>query len=448
MGALNAAWFWAWGRVTTFRPFARVTAPERQPGGNQFIVIPRQIGGMRVNEETALQVSTVFACISVISKALTSSKWEVFSESPDGNREMRRQSRLWRLLNVRPNEEMTAFDVREAVTIAALLWGNGYAEIERDVAGRPAALWPLHPDRVLPDRLPDTTLVYRVNNQSGGESIIPARDMFHLHGPGIDGLAGYEMVRLAARAIGHSMAAETFGAAFFGNGTQMGGILEADQEVSDTVKTSIRKAINERHQGAENAHQFLIVDGGLKYKPMSTTPEDAQFIETRHLSVEEICRWYGVPPHKIAHLLRATNNNIEHQGLEFVRDALTPWAERMAQEADFKLLPPGNRIIKTRFDLDWHSDGDAKSRAEADSILVQNGILSRNQVLQRRGLNTIGPDGDKRTVQLNLTTLEKVGEEREPPPSVTEEPPDDTIEPSQPAQNKGAVVPLNRSNRP
>lgn len=446
MGWLNSTVEMAW-RAAAWRPFqARATEPQRQPGETRFIVAPRQIGGMRVTEETALQVATVFACVTVITKALTSSIWDVFAEDPDGTREMRRQSRLWRLLNVRPNPEMTAFSAREALTMSALLWGNGYAEIERDVAARPAALWPFHPDRARLDRTEDGALVCRVQNQSSGETVLPARDVFHLHGPGIDGLVGYEMARLAARAIGHSMAAETFGAAFFGNGAQMGGVFTSDTEIGDDSKKQLRKAINARHQGPENAHQFLVVDNGLKYQPMSTPPENAQFIETRHLSVEEICRWFGVPPHKIGHLLRATNNNIEHQGLEFVRDAMTPWAERMAQEADFKLLPVGNRVLKTRFDLDWLAEGDAKTRAEADGSLVDHGIINRNEARRKRGMNSIGPDGEQFTVQCAMTTLDKVGQDPAPATPAAEPGPgaSDDDDPAA-AGTRGAVVPINRS---
>jgi hypothetical protein len=140
-----------------------------------------------------------------------------------------------------------------------------------------------------------------------------------------------------------------------------------------------------------------------------------------------------VPPHKVAHLLRATFSNIEQQGLEFVRDALTPWAERLRQEADRKLRPVNKRLMHTRLDLEWLAEGDSKTKAEADSLLVNSGIMNRNEVRRRRGLNTI-PDGDKHTVQLAMTTLDKIGEEPDPPPDdgAIEAPPDDGTAPDDP----------------
>lgn len=389
---------------------ARETLPERRPGETRYIYIPQQTAGVWVTEENAIQISAVWACVSVISKGLAASTWEVFEEKPNGDREMRRDGRLFRLLNTRPNPEATAFSVRESLAIAALLWQGAYAEIERDASARPVALWPLHPDRVTPDRTEDGELVYRVTNQRQGETILPARDVYHIHGPGIDSLVGYRIARVAARGFGHNIAAETFGAAFYGNGATMEGVFESDQNLTVEQGEKIRERLDERHGGSGKAHKALVLTGGLKYHQTSVEPEKAQFIETRQHLIEEVCRWFGVPPHKIAHLLRATFNNIEQQGLEFVRDSLTPWAERMRQEAEAKLLPAINRRIATRIDLDWLAEGDAKSKAEADAILVRNGIKNRNEVRRRRGLNTI-PDGEKFTVEANMTTLEKVGEE-------------------------------------
>jgi HK97 family phage portal protein len=403
----------------------RFTVPDRRPGETRFVFLPQQIAGVRVTEQTAIQISTVFACLSVISKSLASSTWEVFEEATDGSREMKPSSNLYRLLNVDPNPEITAFSFREALLFCAGLWGNGYAEIERDVMGRAVALWPLHPERVDPERDDDGRLVYKVWNQSGPATILPARDVYHLHGPGIDGLTGYRLARLAERAFGHSIAAETFGAAFYGNGAQMGSVLESDQNLTPLQIDDLSKRLDEQHKGPTRSHRPLLLGGGLKWKQQAVEPEKAQFIETRHLTVEEICRYFGVPPHKIAHLLRATNNNIEHQGIEFVRDGLTPWAERQRQEAEKKLRPANRRGLRTRIALEWLAEGDAKAKAVADSTLVNAGIMSRNEVRKRRGLKTV-PDGDKLTVQMNMTTLEKVGEE--PPELEPDPPPDEALE--------------------
>lgn len=397
-------------RLRGWRPRAeRRTRADRYPGAPRVIVIPTQTGGVWVTEESAIQLSAVYACVTVISKSLAACTWDVFDEMPDGRRRSARDTRLYQLLNVAPNPEMTAFEFREALLVGALLWHGGYAEIERDALGRPINLWPLHPDRVGAQRDEAGALVYRIHNPAGEDSLLPAGDVFRIHGPSIDGLVGYNMARLAARSFGHSIAAESFGAAFFGNGAQMGSVLESEFNLDPEQIRQLEEELA-KHQGPNQSHLPLILGGGLKWKQQAVEPEKAQFVETRQFLIEETCRFFGVPPHKIAHLLRSTFTNIEHQGLEFVRDGLTPWAERLRQEADRKLRPVNRRQLRTRLDLDWLAEGDAKSRAEADAILVQNGLASRNELRQRRGLDPL-PEGDAITVGNSLTTLERVGED-------------------------------------
>jgi len=364
--------------------------------------------------EESLRLSAVWACVTVIAKSLASSHWDVFLEQPNGDRQPRRNTIAYRLLNDRPNPEMSAFGYREAALIQALIYGNFFAEIELTRGGLPAALWPIPPDRSNLERNEAGDLVVRVTGQGSPDVDLAYADVYHLRGPGLDGLLGFDIVSLAARSFAHNAAAERFGQSFYGNGTQMGGVLSSDANMTAEQMNEMRKQVNERHQGPDNAFKFMFLGGGTKYQALNATPNDAQFLETRFFLVEEVCRWFGVPPHKIAHLLRATNNNIEHQGIEFVRDALVPWAERMAQEANFKLIPVNFRGIRTRLDLDWLAEGDATSKARTDSVLVQNGLITRNEARKARGRNTVGPDGDKLTVQLNMTTLDKVGEKEAP----------------------------------
>jgi HK97 family phage portal protein len=233
-----------------------------------------------------------------------------------------------------------------------------------------------------------------------GQAIIPYRDVFHLHGPSIDGVAGLNVWAYASRTFGHAAALEIFGSTFFGNNATFGGFLSPDKFLTKGQVEEILEGLNSQHVGPQRAHRWMVLRGGLKAESAGTIPKDAQVTESRQHQVEEICRWFGVPPHKVAHLLRSTFNNIEHQGLEFVRDALTPWAERMRQEADVKLMPFGNRLLRTRFDLDWLAEGDAKNKAEADAQLVQNGLMSRDEVRRRRALNTRGGAADMLTVQI------------------------------------------------
>jgi len=389
---------------------ARRTQPNPEFSGERVIWLPsKHLGGIRMTPDDALQLSAVWACVTVISKALASCDWEVFLERDNGDRIPRRQLTTYRLLNDSPNTETGAFNFMEAMYIQALVWGNFYAEIEKDRGGRPVALWPLAPERCTLERESDNRLVLVVRNRADGETVLDySEEVFHVHGPGVDGLSGFDTVTMAARTLAHSAAAERFGQSFYHNNTQLGGMLSFDQNLNKETRTSVKEAIEGGHKGSDKAWGLLVLDNGPKYHSFGTEPEKAQFIETRFLLIEEVCRIFGVPPHKVAHLLRATFSNIEEQSIEFVRDALTPWAERAAQEVNRKLLRPWP-AIRARLDLDWAAEGNAKSKAETDSILVQNGIINRNEARKRRGFNTIGPDGDKYTVQVNMTTLEKIG---------------------------------------
>ena len=417
MGRLNDTVAAAWSAGHRFfAPLARETVPEQTPGQAQYIVVPNQTGGVRVTPETALQISAVWACINVISKDIAASVWQVMQEMPNGDRENRRSSRLFHLLNISPNSEMTAFSFRESILISALLWGDGYAEIERDGAGRVTALWPLHPERVTLERDIGGNLIYRVWNPVSPQVFLSARDVFHIHGPGIEGLVGFDITRLAATLFGHTLAAKNFGAAFYANGAHAGQVLSTDAKLNLEQEKELRTRVVENLRNRKLG--LFIASHGTKLTNQAVEPNKAQFIETLQHLTEDIARWFDVPPHKIGHLLRSTNNNIEEQGKDYV-NKITPWAERLRQEAEKKLVVQRN--IVTRIELEWLAEGGAKDKADADAILVNNGLENRNDARRRRGKNSIGPDGDKYTVQLAMTTLEKIGEDKlEPvaPPAV------------------------------
>lgn len=388
---------------------ARQTTPERYPESTGYLYWGSWPLNIRMTHEEALRLSAVWAAANVIAKAISSSVWSVFRALPNGNREMAEGTPLYRLLNARPNGEMTAYAFRETALIQAMLWGDFFAEIERDLLGRPVALWPLLPDRAKLERNIETdALELKVTNQYGSYTTLPYRDVFHLHGPSLNGIAGMDTVMAAAKTLAHMKAAEEFGVSFYDNGVNPSGVLSTDEKLTQQQRDELAEGLNEKHAGPRNGSRVLIMSHGLRWQPISIEPDKAQFIETRKLLIEEVARWFGVPPHKIGHLDRATFNNIEHQGIEFVRDALTPWCERLRQEADAKLTMLRDPLM-TRIDIDWHAEGDAKSKAETDKILTSGGIITINEARRRRGMNTVGPEGDVLMVQGQMIPLDRIG---------------------------------------
>ena len=402
----------------------RRTTPEKYPGSARIVYVPMQSqAGIRVDHDNALQLSAVWACVRIISETIAALPWQVFQYSENSGRE-RVSGAFEAMLDIKANGEMDAGTLRETLLGHALTWGNGYAEIERDgFSGRPVALWPIMPDRVAVKRDDDGQLVYEIS-QSQGKTLLPARDVFHLHGLGFDGLQGYSVISMAAQSIGLGLATERYGSAFFGNGAIPGLVLQHPAALSAVAYDRIKESWQERHQGPNKAHRPAILEEGMSVEKIGLPPEDSQFLETRKFQTQEICRWYRVPPHKVADLERATFSNIEHQAIEFVQDTILPWTRRLEREAQIKLLGPTQRNRQfTRLNLKSLLRGDDKSRAEFYDKMRNMGVFSVNEIRALEDMNPIGPAGDKHIVQMNMTTLEKVGEEPEPPaPQVTEEP--------------------------
>jgi HK97 family phage portal protein len=287
---------------------------------------------------------------------------------------------------------------------------------------------------VTPRRDDAGALVYRVTNPDGTQSDVQPADMLHLHGLGFDGLVGYSPVAMAARSIGLGLGQETFGQAFYSNGTTFGGMVEVPAKMDPQQILDMESYLNGSHKGPDKAFRVRVVANGMKYSNVGMPMVDAQFIESRKFSVTEVARWYRVPPHKIADLERSTNNNIEHQSIEFVTDTIVPWVTRLEQEVNVKLF--GARAVGnvyTKMAINALMRGDAASRATFYRTMTQMGAMSINEVRDFEELNGIGAAGDEHLVQLNQTTLEKLVA-GEPPASATPAVPDPAEPPQEPSE--------------
>lgn len=367
--------------------------------------------GLQLSRADALALSAVWACMDVIAKNIAAAPTNIYEpiEGTKRRRKIEKDNRAW-LLNVRPNEEMTAIAFREALFFQALADGNAYAEIARDRGGRVAALYPLLTDRVTLRRNDAGDLVYDVRDDLGEIRTLAARDVFHLRGPSVNGLMGENLVARAARSLAVAAAHERFSAAFYGRGAQLGGIAEFPGKLDDKQKESLRESWENNHAGLGKAHRLLVLEGGAKFTPTTVDPQKASLVDDKKFSVEEIGRWFGVPLHKIQHLEHATFSNIEHQGLEFVNGCLFPWAVRYCQELNAKVFNTGAKgpWWYAEIDLSHLVRGDALTRANAASAWVQNGVKTRNEVRAEEGLDDVGDAGDALTVQLNMTTLPRL----------------------------------------
>ncbi len=364
--------------------------------------------GKTVNEKTAMQTSAVYACVRIISETIASLPLHLYKYTDKG-KEKAMDHNLYRILHSEPNPEMTSFVFRETLMSHLLLWGNAYAQIIRDGRGNIIALYPLMPDKMTVERTKKGELYYLY--QKDGE-FYPLRndEVLHIPGLGFDGLIGYSPIAMAKNAIGMAIATEEYGAKFFANGANPGGVLEHPGVVKDPSK--IRESWNAVYQGSGNAHRVAVLEEGMKYQTIGIPPEQAQFLETRKFQIEEICRIFRVPPHLVASLDKATFSNIEHQSISFVDNTIIPWVSRLEQSIQKVLLNESEKkAYLVKFNLNARLRGDSASRASFYQIMRQNGVMSANDIRELEEMNLI-PDesgGNKYLVNGNFVDMSKAG---------------------------------------
>lgn len=405
-------------RKSTKKPTAlapKFSLPEPE---TEIHFIPVRQAGVYVNEFSVLTLGAYWACIRVISETVAGLPFHVYRKRPGGGRDEQSNDPADWLLHFQANPETPAFQWRETVVAHALNWGNGYAEIERDMMGRPVWLWQITPDRVTPERDDFGNLVYRVKNYGAEDTVLPSRDVFHLRGLGFDGLAGYSVARMAARAIGAGIALEEAVSAFFSNDATPGGVLKTPGKLDEVAMKNLAASWMKRHSGPNNRRMIAILEQGLEFQQMAADPRESQMAENRQLTPAEICRWFRVPPHKIGDLAKATFSNIEQQAIEFVTDAIMPWCQRLEAEANVKLFGRTNRgTVFAKLNLLGLLRGDSKARSEFYQSMLDRGVFDINEVRSWEDLNPIGSDGDKRFVQANMALLEDAGEIEPAPPA-------------------------------
>jgi HK97 family phage portal protein len=372
--------------------------------------------GKRISETTALYNTALSACVRLLSETVATLPLHVYRVN-GRTREIDTEHPVARLLR-RPNYEMDAVQLRETLMAHVLTWGNAYAEIERNGAGRPVALWPLLPDRTRPQRTDRGTLFYTTSVGTRNFNL-PAENVFHLVGLGFDGLMGYSPIRMHRQAIGLALATEEFGASWFGSGSRPSGVLTHPGALSDKAKANLRRGWESAHAGLSNSNRVAILEEGLKWQQIGIPPEDAQFLETRKFQVEEIARMYRVPLHLIQHMEKSTSwgSGIEELGQGFVTYSLQSWLVRWEQRIQSRLIPAvEDGRVYAKHSVEGLLRGDSVKRAEFYSKMVAMGVYSINEIRELEDRNPID-DGDLRFVPLNWQTLDGANAEPQPAPA-------------------------------
>jgi HK97 family phage portal protein len=399
----------------------------------------RTDSGIRVSQLTALQIGTVRTCVQLIGGTIGSLPFHIYESKPSTNghraRTIAYDHPMYDMIHLKPNSEMVHKTFIQTLLAHCLLWANGYAEIQRDKAGNPIALWPRNPGKTRPYRLlkplqiggdmcPQGEMVYVTTDGlsdydqsdkdamglSRSERILLKEDMIHIPGLSLDGRIGLDVVEYARQTFGLALAMEKYAGKFFGNGGRTSMIIKVPGNVSKEQRDKIRQSYQEA-LGGENMLRPIVLTQGVDIEPISIKQNEAQFIESKQMEKEEICALFHVPPHMVGLLERTARANAEQFAQEFWQFCLLPWCEGINQEFKVKLLPentlgrPGKKYVFD-FDADRIIRGDSDARQKYAASMFAIGAFSPNDIREYEGKNPIdNPAADKTYVPVNMMEL-------------------------------------------
>ena len=401
---------------------------NRTVGSSYTFLMGGSTSGKPVNERSAMQMTAVYSCVRILAEAVAGLPLHLYKYTESGGKAKATDHPLYLLLHDEPNPEMSSFVFRETLMTHLLLWGNAYAQIIRNGKGEVVALYPLMPNKMTVDRDSNGQLYYtyqrsneEVHTMEGSSVKLKPSDVLHIPGLGFDGLVGYSPIAMAKNAIGMAIACEEFGAKFFANGAAPSGVLEHPGTIKDPSR--VRDAWQSQFGGSSNSGKVAVLEEGMKYTPISISPEQAQFLETRKFQINEIARIFRVPPHMVGDLEKSSFSNIEQQSLEFVKYTLDPWIIRWEQSMMRVLLSlDEKKEFFIKFNLEGLLRGDYQSRMNGYSIARQNGWMSANDIRELENLDRIPAEqgGDLYLINGSMLPLGSAGAYADINPTETE----------------------------
>ncbi|RCA40064.1 phage portal protein [Escherichia coli] len=361
--------------------------------------------GKVVTADKAIQLSAVWACVRLLSESISTLPLKIYVRQPDGSRKAATDHPAYSILCRRPNSEMTPSRFMLMVVASICLRGNAFIE-KKFIANRLVSLVPLLPQNMVVKRLTTGALEYKYT-ENGSERVIPVKNIMHIRGFGLDGVCGMMPMKTGRDVIGSAMAVEESAAKIFEQGLQSSGFLTAEQALNDEQRERLRKYMA-RFTGSKNAGKIMVLEGGLKYQGVTMNPEDAQMLESRSFSIEEICRWFRVPPFMVGHTTKQSSwaSSLEGMNLQFLTHTLRPLLVNIEQEIGRCLLDSDDDVF-AEFSVEGLLRADSAGRAAYYTSALQNGWMSRNDVRRLENMPPI-EGGDIYTVQLNLTQLKNL----------------------------------------
>lgn len=389
------------------------------PDGN------RSDAGEVVTEPGVLAISSVWACVNLLAGTIASLPLMVYRTNSKGERTLARNHPLFRILHDAPNYDQTAVDFWEFICASVELWGNAYARITRQ-NGEITGLVPIRPDIMNVRRLENGTLEYRWS-KDGKQFVETDQTMLHIRGFGGDPLGGMSTLHFGRHAFGLARAIDKAAAGTFSNGMLSQVALTFERWLSPEQRALAETKLAEKFVGAKNAGRPIILEGGTKAEALSIKPEDAQMLESRGFSVEEICRFFGVPPFMVGHTSKSTSwgTGLEQQTLGFQKFTLRRRLKRIEQACEKQLLTPEERArgLTIEFNLEGLLRGDSAARASFYQSALTNGWMTINEVRALENMPGV-EGGDVPRMQMQNVPITEAGKQQQaaiPPPGDDQE---------------------------
>ena len=376
--------------------------------------------GAVVTQKTVMGISAVWRAVGIISETIASLPLEVYKTLPGGGSQLDTTHPIHSLVNMEPSQLHTSFCWRQTGQAHLLLSGNFYCQIFRSGPGNITPEWLriLAPEDVEPITVRGQNtegfgqtqdgVFYKIRGQKG---VVPSSDIIHIAGLGFDGVKGLSVLSYHRENLGMSISATDYGASFFANGAHLGAVLSVQGSLTDAAYERLQKQWKARG-GARNAGSTEILEHGAKYEKVALSPQDAMFLETREFQVSEVARMFGLPPHLLADLRRATFSNIEQQAIEYVTYTIRPWAKRWEQELNRKLFKVSERgKYFVRFNLNALLRGDSAARARFYNSMIMSGVFTPDEVRTLENLNPMGGNAAKLQIPRNIAFMDEPQEQ-------------------------------------
>jgi len=362
--------------------------------------------GPTVDKATAISVTAAWSAVNLISNTFATLPFSIKTRDENGDT-FDAGHTVTNLLRYEPSGLQNAFTWKHSQMVNVLNEGNSFSYIIRDGSETPTELIPLSPDLTEVIRV-ENEVFYRI--KVGDEfKIVPSSEILHIMGLSLDGLRGVSVIKYHHDTLQESLATRNYSRNLMTKGTNVKGVIEMPGKLNVDQIKKLRESWFNTHGGPQG-NDTAILDGGAKFSPVSMTPDQAQYIQLRKYQIGDIARIYGVPPHKIGDLERSTNNNIEHQSIEYVQDTMLPWVTRWEIEIRRKLLRESEKkVFFPKFNLNSIMRGDSTARANFYRTLSEVGALSPDEIRRFEDMNMI-EGGNIHTIQINRIPLSQIEE--------------------------------------